>query len=159
MNITFLVLSFILISCGKPKSDGSQTPDRIPPRVLVTTTTHAPAERLETQCYTSNPAGDLVKAYTLRGTFYKGTIWICESGSCMGHGMYFHYFEPSQSCLTKRGFEETLTMCMERDKVEERSSTLGTLVRMDATIDSRPMNLWCLKNILKILFYQNSTEA
>ena len=111
-------------------------------------------------CYASTPSGNLVKAFMLNGSFYKGTIWKCElGGACMGHGMYFHYFEQAFSCLTKRGFEDNFTMCIERDRTEERASTLGPLIQLDVTIDSKQTNLWCGKNILKIMFYKSSNET
>lgn len=157
MKTICLLLTLFLISCGKPKKDGVFKADQIHPRIVVTQIPNQQSNRIKVYCYIAGPSGSLIPAFIINGNFYRGVYSACdgEFNSCMGRGVFIHYFENSTSCLAKKGFEEQFTVCLKDQKPEERSSTEGTLVRVNLTIDDQIDDLWCEKKILKIMIEGN----
>ncbi len=158
MKTLYLILSLLLISCGKPKNDGDLRAELIRPRTILTRTPHQPSVRIKIFCYNALADGGLTASYILKGNFYRGNFTMCNGKfeSCISHGKYVHFFIENYSCLAKEGFEEQFKLCLSSENPDERSSNVGTLVRMDLTIDTDSNDLWCEKKILKIMFDGNS---
>jgi hypothetical protein len=158
MKTLYLILSLLMMSCGKPKKDGDVRAEQIRPRTIITRVPEHSSARIKVFCYYGTGGGGLAPAYMLKGNFYRGNYSVCDDNfeSCMTHGIYVHYFAQNHSCLTKKGFEEQFTVCLSEENPDERSSNVGTLVRMDLTIDRVTNHLWCEKRILEIMLKDNS---
>lgn len=155
MKKSILLLSLFLISCGKPiKGDGIQ-PDRILPRTLVTNIPDQMREKIKVLCYNTNNRFENSPSYMLKGNFYIGNIFKCEAefNSCLGSGMYLHYFQEKQSCLGKRGFEEQFTLCLE----DINQVATDHLIQMKLSIETQTNDLWCEEEILKIMLIKQLT--